>query len=45
MFRRLLMPAPYRALVPLLFVAKVAVVAMVVVALILYMTRSERDTR
>jgi hypothetical protein len=45
MFRWLLMPAPYRALVPLLFVAKVAVVALVLAALILYLTRSEREMR
>jgi hypothetical protein len=45
MLRRLLLPTPYRALVPLLFVAKVAVVALVVVALILYLRQRERNPR
>ena len=42
MFRRLLMPTPYRALVPLVFIAKMAVIALVLAALILYVTREPR---
>jgi hypothetical protein len=45
MLRRLLMPTSYRALVPLLFVVKVAVIALVLATLILYLTRQEPSTR
>jgi hypothetical protein len=45
MFRRLLLPTSFRALVPLFFVAKVAVVALVIAAVMLYLTRQARDQR
>jgi len=45
MFRRLYFASPYRALVPLFFVAKLAVIALVITTLILYLTREPMSRR
>ena len=45
MLRPLFMFRSYRALVPLFLVARVAVVALVVVALIIYLRREEPKAR